>query len=399
MSEAAGETRIESLDVIRGFALLGILAVNAPAFAAIWQTSINPALPPLAVNDATLWSWLWPHVLLEGKCITLFSMLFGASLYLVGGARSDEGDRLLARRFVVLLGFGLIHGFLIWDGDILVIYALSGLVVMLLRDMKARDLLIFGAVLYIAAQVLLYQAGVFLAQLAPDVLQQTLAEIWAPDAAEVARLNAAYRGGALSATAENATSWMEWFLSAVWFIAPAYGGMMMVGLGLFKLGFLSGRAPAWVYGIAIVIGAGALVLIAAHALESARLGFPALRMIGEASLINRLLAPLASLGYAAALILLLRVGAMRSVLAPLAAAGRMAFSNYIAQSLIMTGIFWGGRGLGWFGQVDRPTLLLIVAGVWPLQLAWSLLWLQHFRRGPLEWVWRSLTVRRVLPLR
>ncbi len=122
--------RIRSLDVMRGFAVLGILTVNAPFFAAPWQTAVNPLLPPLDVTPQTLWSWFVVHVFFEYKCITLFSMLFGASIYLVGGERSDKArGALLHRRLSWLLVFGLIHGTLIWYGDILVTYALTGFLV------------------------------------------------------------------------------------------------------------------------------------------------------------------------------------------------------------------------------------------------------------------------------
>ena len=107
---------------------------------------------------------------------------------------------------------------------------------------------------------------------------------------------------------------------------------------------------------------------------------------------------LIALGYASVLILAWKAGAARW-LSPLAAAGRMALTNYLAQSAIMTSLFYGGRGLGLMGQVDRPALWIIVLLIWALQLVWSPLWLSRFRMGPAEWVWRSLTYGRAMPIR
>ena len=113
--------------------------------------------------------------------------------------------------------------------------------------------------------------------------------------------------------------------------------------------------------------------------------------------LKRLLAPLVGLGYAALLVLLLR-GGPGAVLAPFAAVGRMAFTNYLTQSLIMTAIFYGGRG-ALMGEVDRPALWLLVFDVWALQLAWSPWWLARFEMGPFEWAWRCLTPGRRVRLR
>lgn len=139
------QSRIQSLDVIRGFALLGILAVNAIFFAAPWQAAQNPLLPPMDVTEQTLWTWFAVHVFFEFKCITLFSMLFGVSIYLVGGDKTDKArGGVLTRRLVWLLIFGLIHALLIWYGDILVTYAITGFAVMLARAWKPLTLTIVG---------------------------------------------------------------------------------------------------------------------------------------------------------------------------------------------------------------------------------------------------------------
>ena len=404
MSEVAPvrETdRIKSLDVMRGFAVLGILIVNAAFFAAPWQTSQNPLLPPLDVNDQTLWSWLVMHVFFEFKCITLFSILFGASIYMVGGERSDaERGAVLRRRLFWLLIFGLIHALLIWYGDILFHYALAGFIVLLARSWKARTLLIVGVVLYLLALGLQFAHlafAPFMANLPPEVLEEIQASqarmkalTFAPPEDAVAADIAAHQGDLVASTWANASQWLQFFVWGALFLLPRTIGVMMIGMALFKAGFLSGRAPAWVYVLFLLLGAGAISAIGCQALINWRAGMTFSQLHEGGLAANAALSLFGSLGYAALFVLLVKAGA-RFLTEPLAAVGRMAFTNYIAQSLIMTTIFQGGRGFGLFGEIDRPTLMAIVLAVWALQLIWSPLWLSRFQMGPLEWVWRRLS--------
>jgi uncharacterized protein len=381
--------RILSLDVIRGFAVLGILAVNAAYFAAPWQTAINPALAPLTVTDETLPAWLAMHVFLEAKCITLFSMLFGVSIYLVGGEREAASGRVLLRRLTWLLAFGLIHALLIWNGDILVTYALAGLLVSLARSWPAIRLMIIGASIYAATILLDALGAVSMTQWSDGDLKDVIASYWAPPPEEIARVITAYQGGVLSALHENFNTWTMFAGFGLPGLIAQTGSLMLIGLALFKWGFFSGRAPVWLYLLMLAIGAGAFAIIYAQALANYAhdFEFAYMHRIGQRA---NDLAIFGSLFYASLFILLAKAGA-RFITAPLAAVGRMAFTNYIAQSIIMTTIFHGGRGFGLFGEVDRNVLWFIVLGIWAVQLIWSPLWLAVFRMGPLEWVWRRLS--------
>lgn len=401
MSEAApvAETRrIKSLDVMRGFAVLGILAVNAAYFSAPWQAAMNPASPPLAVTEGTLWAWLMMHVFFEFKCITLFSMLFGASLYMVGGERADpERGAVLRRRLLWLLVFGLIHGLLIWYGDILFTYALTGFLVMLARSWKARTLLTTGAVLFAASVLFGGVLGLVWDHVPAAKVEMIRTEYWAlPDAA-IAEKIARYQAGFVSATAANIEGWLEFIKGGLPSLMLRTAGVMMIGMGLFKAGFLSGNAPRRVYLISLALGAVALALIAWQALANAQANFEFVHMQVRGMWANAALSIFVSLGYASLFILLVQAGA-RVLTEPLAAVGRMAFTNYIAQSLIMTTIFFGGRGFGLWGEVDRVTLWIIVVAIWALQLVWSPLWLARYQMGPLEWLWRRLSYGRPLAI-
>jgi len=397
MSDVApvqAESRIKSLDTMRGFALLGILAVNAAYFAAPWQAAFDPLMAPLAVNAETMWQWWVMHTFFEFKCITLFSMLFGASIYLVGGERSDKTrGAILRRRLFWLAIFGLIHGLLIWYGDILFHYALVGFLVLFARSWKPATLFIVGGILYLLSFALQTMNGPLMAMVPQDQLQPILEDldaIFAVSQTDFERMQAAYTGGIVSAVQENVSTWVEIAGHSILGLMPRTISVMLIGMALFKVGFLSGRAPVWLYVVMVLIGAASLAVVGYQALINWNLEFERIHMLGAGVAANAGLSIFVSIGYASLFVLLVKAGA-KILTEPLAAVGRMAFTNYIMQSLIMTTIFLGGRGFGLWGEVDRLTLWAIVLAVWALQLIWSPLWLSRFEMGPLEWIWRRLS--------
>ena len=397
MSDVApvqAESRIKSLDTMRGFALLGILAVNAAYFAAPWQAAFDPLMAPLAVNAETMWQWWVMHTFFEFKCITLFSMLFGASIYLVGGERSDKTrGAILRRRLFWLAIFGLIHGLLIWYGDILFHYALVGFLVLFARSWKPTTLFIVGGIVYVLSFAMQTMNGPLMAMVPQDQLQPILEDldaIFAVSQADFERMQAAYTGGVVSAVQENVSTWVDIAGHSILGLMPRTISVMLIGMALFKVGFLSGRAPVWLYVVMVLIGAASLALVGYQALINWNLEFERIHMLGAGVAANAGLSIFVSIGYASLFVLLVKAGA-KLLTEPLAAVGRMAFTNYIMQSLIMTTIFYGGRGFGLWGEVDRLTLWAIVLAVWALQLIWSPLWLSRFEMGPLEWIWRRLS--------
>ncbi len=207
------------------------------------------------------------------------------------------------------------------------------------------------------------------------------------------RRSAAYQGGLVGATVENATSWGAFVANSLpWLVARA-AGVMMIGMALFKWGFFSAKAPAWVYGVFLALGAAAFGLIAWQASINAAHGFAFMHMQTIGTFANSALAIFGSLFYASLFSLMVKAGALGFITSALAAVGRMAFTNYITQSLIMTTIFWGGRGFGLYGEVDRADALGYRGRGLGAQLIWSPLWLLRFKMGPLEWVWRRLSLR------
>lgn len=390
--------RIQSLDVIRGLAILGILAVNADGFAAPQSASLKPEMWIFPNTFPTSFSYWVMDTFFHEKFLIIFSMLFGVSTYLVGGDGSEpQKGKLLTRRLGILFLFGLLHGFGIWWGDILSLYAVTGFLLFFCRGWKPRLLLASGIALYAAMAISTIPDAAlpFATTTARDAAYAeiqhdpaALAKRKAVVADRMADAKASW-SGAYSLNASQYLKLLRGDLSLI----PQTLGLMMIGLALFKFGFFSGRPDSRRYVLAIAVGAAALVPIGWIAWQEDVLLRPLLGAEG----VQLLLSPLVSLGYASCLILLLREGAQR-ILSPLAAAGRMAFTNYLTQSLLMTSIFYGGRG-GLMGEVDRPGLWAITIFIWMLQLAWSPWWLARFEMGPLEWVWRCLTLGRRVPLR
>lgn len=393
-----GKERIQILDLVRGVAILGILAVNADGFAAPQSASLRPTMWLYPNEGWTAISYWIMDTFFHEKFVTIFSMLFGVSLFLVGGDGKDpRKGRLLARRLAVLLLFGMLHGFGIWWGDILSLYAVTGFLMFLCRSWQPKMLMGIGAALYAVMALSAIPTAAY--PFASPAVRAEAEAAHIPDPAAVTRGKAR----TMESMAEAKGSWAGAYrlnteayvnvLSGYPWLIPQTLALMMVGLSLFKSGFLAGRSSTRRYLVAVATGSVALVLVAWLTWQADVRERPVLG--GEG--FNLLLTPLVALAYIAGLALLQRGGAGK-LLSSLAATGRMAFTNYLTQSLLMTSIFYGGRG-ALMGEVDRPGLWAITIGIWILQLIWSPLWLARFEMGPLEWVWRCLTLGRRIPLR
>jgi uncharacterized protein len=401
--------RIFSLDVIRGVAVMGIFSVNIIAFAMIEAAYFNPPAyggwhgPDLAL-------WAANMLVIDGKMRTLFSMLFGASTLLVieraeAGGRS--GPAVHIRRMLVLLGFGLIHYYLIWFGDILVLYAASGLIAFLFRKLPVERLIALGAAFLIASMLIFtllmisqYQADA--AAHASGATQQAIAK-WNdglgefyPSAARIAGDKALHLGSWLGLVTHNLSDWAQIFPSTLMFM-PDTIGLMLIGMAGYRSGFLTGEWDDAQYRrvakIAIPIGLAAGAAIIAYDLGSH------FYIIGAFSAFIIAATPfitIMALGYAALIILASR---RQGWLAQrIAAAGRCAFTNYLGTSLISTFVFYGW-GLGLYGSLWRWQAWLLVPLVWLAMLAWSKPWLERFNYGPFEWAWRSLSRGELQPMR
>ncbi len=386
--------RVATLDTLRGVAVMGILAINIVAFALPFDAYLNPRAFGLE-SDADLISWVASFVLIEGKMRGLFSLLFGASMLLVierAEAAGEPADTVHFRRMGWLLLFGLVHYYFIWHGDILTLYAAIGIVAWFLHGSSPRALVRLAAAL-ILLQFLLFAA---LALPAADPLAGPQAPSAAPPpgagpatASRVAEALTLYRGSYAGIVHHQFTGGLDGPLVAILFNGAETLGYMLLGMAALKTGFLGGSWSIRRYrqiaagGFALGISLG---LLLAFGLIHEQFSNPAIFALNLAA--TTLLRPIMIFATIALIILATR---RRGPLTDrITAAGRAAFTNYLGTSILMTGLFYG-HGLGWFGRLSRAELWLVVLPACGLMLLWSKPWLERYRYGPFEWLWRSLT--------
>jgi uncharacterized protein len=395
MPTAPRADRHISLDALRGFAILGILMVNVQLFAMVWAA----ADAPLAHMDFTSFGnravWAITQTLFAWKFHTLFAAMFGAGIVLMLGEEEASHSRHM-RRMAWLLLIGMVHAYVFWFGDILVPFALAGMLLVPARRMSVLGLLLFGVGL-IAFTGLAVVGGYGLGILVGESM--TLAETlqYPPD--RVAQTEAIYQAGFLERMPINFGEALIWQLFQLVFTGGRIAGGILLGMAAYKSGFLTLKWPVRHYAI------GAAVALSLGWLMS---GWSAAHMMAtEFSLSTAWQGMLAqyagsfitAFGYASAIMWACHHRVLDPVMGVLAATGRMAFTNYLTQTLILTLIFVGTPGLGLFGQVERTGQVMVVVAIWAVQLAWSPLWLRYFHFGPMEWAWRSLTYAAVQPFR
>ncbi|WP_237134403.1 DUF418 domain-containing protein [Pseudohongiella sp. O18] len=393
--------RIETLDVLRGLAVLGILVMNIQSFAMPMAAYLNPAaFGSLEGINGLVWSI--GHLLTDQKMMALFSMLFGAGILLFC-ERAEASGRSVAkyyyRRNLWLVVFGLLHGYLLWSGDILFLYGICACLLYPLRRKSVRTLIILGVLALSISSALYLLTGVALNAMPPEEVTTTILPGWQPAPQQMSEEIAAFQGNWVTQMQARvpATQEMQGLVLMMWGFWRA-SGMMLLGMALYKTGIITGRAERVVYLRLLWLGlAAGLPLVAFGIFWNFSNDWQVSSMF-TGSQFNYWGSVLVSLGWMALIVLTLKGKRLTALTDRLAATGRMAFSNYIMQTLICGFIFYG-HGLGLIGQVERWGQILIVFGVWVLQLWLSPVWLRHFRFGPLEWLWRSLTYGQLQPFR
>jgi uncharacterized protein len=392
----ADSERFVAMDVLRGFVLLGILVMNIQSFAMPFSAYMNPT----SYGDLTgsnLWVWIFGHVFFDQKFMTIFAMLFGAGVLLMTARAGDEAGPIHRRRMLWLVLFGVAHGHLLWYGDILYAYGMCGLLAYLFRDRSPRALIAIAAVLILAGCLINVGLG---AIAPPEEMTKMRDEMWRPTADVLSRELAAYRGGFLAQMRHRSPESLKFelfyfFMLFIWKIL----GLMLLGMALLKLDVFTARRPPAVYAR---MAAGGLAIGLPIVIYGMRQNF-AHGWSVEYSLFtggnyNYFGSLFVSFGYVGLFMWIVSRGVLPALTARLAAVGRMAFSNYIFQTLAATTIFYG-HGFGLFGSVDRTGQLAFVFAIWAVQLIVSPIWLRRYRFGPLEWMWRSLTYGRKQPMR
>ena len=410
MAETAAGGRIVTLDAVRGFAVCGILVMNIVSMGMPAYAYVDPNYYGGA-HGADLTAWALAYIFADGKMRALFTMLFGASLLLITDSAEDHEPgpaRVHYARIFWLFVFGMLHAWFVWYGDILVEYAICGAIAFVGRKWQPSALIFaaFCLIAFSAAHSLIEWHDMYVLRALvegghpPDdavrgwnkVLAQT-----APNPAVIGQELRLYHGTIADAFAARAPMTTMFQTVVLPGVVPETLGFVFLGMALYRLGFWTSRWPKQAYRWSIASGAAAALLylpltraIIGHAFNPAFLPL--------ADVLTLLLRPFLALAYASALILMMEAGFANWLTGRFAAAGRMAFSNYLGTSLVMTTIFYG-YGFGLFGELHRAQLCLLVLGQWVLILGWSKPWLRYFRYGPFEYIWRSLSRGRLVSFR
>ena len=428
---AATSERIAAIDVLRGVAVLGILLINIEDFGLLHAEKSAPGtewvgayLPDLSQGHLVLWTL--SRALFEGKMRAVFSILFGSGVILLTsrlerGGRAARSADIYYRRTMWLLLIGMLHAYLLWEGDILYSYALSGLFLFPFRNLGPRSLIAAGLFVLLLSvpraslvaldrENLRTQAAQASAEEASghklSKRQEEARDEWAsithefePDAAAMEEKLLAYREGYFRSLARRAPlvmiaeshDYYGWaFFDAV--------GMMLIGMGLLKSGVVTAGHSRRFYGTMALAGfAVGLPINAALAYALYLKRFDPVAVAWWTAVYHPARLVMA-LGHIGLVMLYVKSGWLGGIAKALGFAGRMALTNYLTTTLICTTLF-NGYGFGLFGVLARHQLYFVVIGVWCCELAFSRFWLSTFRFGPAEWAWRSLTYWRIQPLK
>ena len=392
--------RILSIDLLRGIAVLGILIMNIQHFSMPTQAYINPT----AFGDLTginKWVWILSNLVATDKFMSLFSLLFGAGVLIFTERAQSRGKNsalLHYRRLGWLLLFGLAHGYLFWSGDILVSYSLCGMLVFLFRNLKPKTLIWIGSGFFIIPvlfNVLSYMSVSYW----PEESYQQLMNSWLPGQDILQEKISGMRGNWAERMAVRIPDTI--FMQTGLFLMETFWrvmSMMLLGMALYKWEVLSARRSSGFYTRMAVLG-----LFTGLGLSSLGvfLNFQNEWVLEYSFFLGNKWNYVGSvgmaLGYLALIMLVSNSESWSGFKTLFSGVGRMAFSNYILQTVVCILIFYGG-GFGLFGSVERKFQILVVVGIWLILLVFSTLWLRRFRYGPLEWLWRSLTYKKIQPI-
>ena len=419
----AEKERIRSIDTLRGLALLGILLLNIITFANPFAAYFDPRVDG-ADSGLNLAVAMAVDIWFEGSFRAIFSMLFGAGLLIFIDKPSVDANvtkSLYYRRTILLVGFGLFNSyFLLWAGDILYAYGMTGLLLYFFRDFPARKLAQFAALIFLLLSLLhtgqhingraIYAEYQTVASLPADseisADQQQILDTWdlfqrqqfaAPDqiTGEIEARQGSYISNFLVTAEINIV-----FQSVVFLINNLWdaGAMMLLGMAFMKWKILDAsrsmsfylKMTAIGFGVGLTINTWEVVTYVSSGFEpfwaaTARPSYDVGRMA-------------MAFGYIGLVMIICKLGILVWLRYALARVGQMALTNYLSQSLICNIIFMG-FGFGLFAQLERVEIYYVVFGVWVFQILFSIYWLKHYRFGPAEWLWRSLTYKKKQPLK
>ena len=419
-----GSERITAIDTLRGVAVLGILVMNIYAFAMPFAAYGNPLLMG-GTEPWNLGTWFATHILFDQKFMTIFSMLFGAGLIIMwerAAARDARFGPIFYRRQFWLLAIGAVHAYFIWFGDILFSYAATGMLIFLFRKMRPKTLIIIACVMLPVPLLSSQLNAVYVNKMQAEIVeieasiaageelseeQAATKEEWdamavflAPSEETVRADVEAYLGDYAGIVSHRTPLVLVMQTSSLlFFLIWRVGGLMLIGMAFVKLGILTGKRDRGFYRKMLGLGYGlGLPLTIWSAYDLNAHGFDALYAFQTGIIWNYVGSILVACGHIALVMLIVKHAVWPHLMARFTAVGRMALTNYLMHSVVLTTIFYG-YGFGLYGEIPRLAQMGFVAVILAMQLWLSPVWLHRYRFGPVEWLWRSLTYMQAQPMK
>lgn len=385
MIPSSSQERASSLDVLRGMAVLGILLINLYSFALPADMRASPLLLDKPSSLDTF-CWYFLSIFVDGKCIALLSVCFGASMEYF--ARRHERLELQERRLWWLAVIGTVHGYALWSGDILFTYAVMGWVAWQWRELGQRQMLIV-AVLFISMQSLM----LLMFALLPESFHNEWAVYATPE--EVANEIALYRQSWLEQFPARATEFLGLQMLVVITGWPNLG-LMLIGMAMARQGAFSagGGCQSSNRLLALTLLPGFVLVVVSQYVGGMK-NFPATYVYMPGAAMHLLGSSLMAIGYALLGVRYLNTGSLRVLLTPV---GKMAMSFYILQTLVCTFIFYG-YGAALYARFSLAQLMVFALIFWLVQIVLAHVWLRYFYQGPLEYLWCWLAYRESQPWR
>ena len=390
LQSKSSTNRIHSLDLLRGFAVLGILIMNITSFSQVNIAYMNPMIGA-GLEGYNQYFHAFNYIFADTRFMSIFSILFGAGVVLFTNNAEAKGKRVGAlhfKRMFWLLLFGLLHAYFIWEGDILVAYAICGCLIYLLRKKTIRALLIISIILFIVP--LTFNLMTYYGMTAEE-LESTFAFFY-PSSEEITTEVQIMQGSFLEQMPIRLENAIE-FQTLVFMIETFWRttSLMLLGMILYRKGILSANKSISYYSKMILIGFGIGLIISLIGLnQSYDSGWSGAYVMSIGANYKLISGVFIAIGYIGFVMWCFKKGVFKKLQNRLQSAGRMAFTNYIGMSLICSLIF-NGHGLALYGTFDRLQQFLVVVSIWALILIVSPLVLRKYRYGPLEWLWRKLT--------
>ena len=390
LQSKSSTNRIHSLDLLRGFAILGILIMNITSFSQITIAYVNPTIGA-GLEGYNQYFHAFNYIFADTRFMSIFSILFGAGVVLFTNNAEAKGKRvgvLHYKRMFWLLLFGLLHAYFIWEGDILGAYAMCGCLNYLLRKKTIRALLIISIILFIVPVTfnLMTYYGMTI-----EELESTFAFFY-PSSEEIATEVKIMQGSFLEQMPIRLENAIE-FQTFVFMIETFWRttSLMLLGMILYRKGILSANKSISYYSKMILVGFGIGLIISLIGLnQSYDSGWSGAYVMTIGANYKLISGVFIAIGYIGFVMWCFRKGIFKKLQNRLQAVGRMAFTNYIGMSVICSLIF-NGHGLALYGTLDRLQQFLVVVIIWVLILIVSPMVLKKYRYGPLEWLWRKLT--------